>query len=180
MSANTYAIGPANASLRIHTGREGRAARAGHDLEIEVGDWTASLELGDTPEVTQLSLSANARSLRVLAGTGGMQSLDEDGKANIATTIDAEVLNGGEISFRSTDVHGGDGAHDLHVHGELTLLGRTAPIAFTLAVAQDGSFSAEAVIKQTDFGMKPYSALFGTLKVKDEVRVSAAGRLAAT
>ena len=179
MGANAYTIGPVNASLRVHTGREGRAARAGHDLEIEVGDWAASLELGDAPEATRLSLTVNSRSLRVLAGSGGMQSLDDDGKANIATTIDSEVLNGGEISFHSTGVHGGEGAHDLHVHGELTLLGRTAPVAFTLAVEPDGRFSAEALIRQSDFGMKPYSALFGTLKVKDEVRVSAAGTLAA-
>ena len=28
-----------------------------------------------------------------------------------------------------------------------------------------------AVVKQTEWGMKPYTALFGTLKVADEVRV---------
>ncbi len=28
-----------------------------------------------------------------------------------------------------------------------------------------------AVVKQTEWGMKPYSALFGALKVADEVRV---------
>ena len=177
MPADSYSLGPARASLRVHTGKEGKAARAGHNLEIEVGDWSASLELGGTPEQTRLSLSANSRSLRVLAGTGGIQSLDDDGRSSITTTIDEEVLKGGEIAFTSTGVHAVDGTHDLHVHGDLTLLGRTAPVAFTLAVAQDGSFNAEAVIKQSDFGMKPYSALFGTLKVKDEVRVTAAGRL---
>jgi hypothetical protein len=28
-----------------------------------------------------------------------------------------------------------------------------------------------AVVKQTDFGIKPYTALFGALKVADDVRV---------
>ncbi len=179
MPASSYTLGPESASLRVHTGKEGKAARAGHNLEIEVGDWAASLELGEAPEATRLSLSANSRSLRVLAGSGGMQSLDDEGRASITTTIDEEVLRGAEISFSSTGVHAGEGAHELHVHGDLTLLGVTAPVAFTLAIADDGGFSAEAVIRQTDFGMKPYSALFGTLKVKDEVRVTAEGRLAA-
>ena len=35
----------------------------------------------------------------------------------------------------------------------------------------DGDLSAVAVVKQTDWGMKPYSALFGALKVADEVVV---------
>jgi hypothetical protein len=33
------------------------------------------------------------------------------------------------------------------------------------------------VIKQTDWGMKPYSTLFGALKVVDEVEVSLDARL---
>jgi polyisoprenoid-binding protein YceI len=172
-----YTLGPDSATLKVWTGKEGKAARAGHNLEIAVTDWSATLGLGSSPEETTISLKANSRSLRVLAGTGGMQALDDDSKTNVDQTIDTEVLNGGEISFRSTKVHGVDGVDDLHVHGDLTLLGKTAPVAFTLAVEGDGSLSAEALIKQTDFGMKPYSALFGTLKVTDEVRVTVEGKL---
>jgi|SRR5579863_1498084 len=175
--AGEYTLGPASAELKVWTGKEGKAARAGHNLEIEVTDWSATLGLGSSPEETTVSLTANSRSLRVLAGTGGMQALDDDSKANVDQTIDTEVLNGGEISFTSTKVHGVDGADDLHVHGDLTLLGKTAPVAFTLAVENDGTVSGEALIKQTDFGMKPYSALFGTLKVTDEVRITVEGTL---
>lgn len=175
----TYALGPAVASLKVWTGKEGKAAKAGHNLEIEVSDWSATLALGESPDATTLSLTAGSRSLRVLAGRGGMQKLGDDDRANIDKTIDDEVLKGGEIRFQSTDVHGVDGTHDLHVHGELTLLGRTAPVSFTLTVGDDDNFAAEALIKQSDFGMKPYSALFGTLKVKDELRVSVEGKLSA-
>jgi polyisoprenoid-binding protein YceI len=173
----TYTLGPKTASLKVWTGKEGKAARAGHNLELEVSDWSAALTLGDSPEATTLTLEVNSRSLRVLAGNGGMQKLGDDDRSNIDTTIDDEVLKGGEIAFTSTGVHGVDGTHDLHVHGNLTLLGKTAPVAFTFAVDDDDSFSGEAVIKQTDFGMKPYAALFGTLKVKDELRVTVEGKL---
>ncbi len=173
----TYTLGPGSASLKVWTGKEGKAAKAGHNLELEVGDWSATVELGETPEDTRLSLTVNSHSLRVLAGSGGMQKLGDDDKANIGKTIDDEVLDGGEIAFHSTGVHGVEGTHDLHVHGDLNLLGKTAPVAFTLAIDDDGSVTGEALIKQSDFGMKPYSALFGTLKVKDEVRLTVAGKL---
>jgi hypothetical protein len=37
--------------------------------------------------------------------------------------------------------------------------------------SRDGRLTGEATVKQTAFGIKPYSALFGTLKVADEVRI---------
>jgi polyisoprenoid-binding protein YceI len=173
----TYTLGPTTATLKVWTGKEGKVAKVGHNLEIEVSDWSATLTLGDSPEATALTLSADSRSLRVLAGTGGMQKLGDDERENITTTIDDEVLKGSEITFTSTGAHGVDGVDDLHVHGDLSLFGKTAPAAFTLSIADDDSFEGEALIKQTDFGVKPYSALFGTLKVKDEVRVTVEGKL---
>jgi polyisoprenoid-binding protein YceI len=175
--ARTYTLGPGSASLKVWTEREGKAAKAGHNLEIEVGDWSATVELGETPEDTRLSLTVSSHSLRVLAGSGGIQKLGDDDKANIGKTIDDQVLKGGEIIFHSTGVHGVEGTHDLHVHGDLNLLGQTAPVAFTLAIDDDRSVHGEALIKQSDFGMTPYSALFGTLKVKDEVRLTVEGKL---
>ena len=47
----------------------------------------------------------------------------------------------------------------------------TRPLAFDLVVGDGGRVAGTAVVKQTDFGMKPYSTLFGALKVADEVRV---------
>jgi len=178
--AGAYALGPDSATLKVWTGKEGRAARAGHNLEIEVTDWSATLELGATPEQTTVSLMASSRSLRVLAGSGGVPAFDDANRPKIDHTIETEVLNGGEISFRSTGAHGVEGADDVHVHGDLTLLRRTAPVAFTLAVSPDGSVSAEARIKQTDFGIKPHSAMLGALKVSDEVRITVEGRLDAS
>ena len=111
----------------------------------------------------------------MLEGTGGMQALDDGDRANIEQTIDDEVLRRDQITFRSTEVaSAGDG---LRVTGDLTLLGHTAPLSLDVAVADDGALTAAAVVRQTDFGMKPYSALFGALKVANEVRVSLAATL---
>jgi polyisoprenoid-binding protein YceI len=169
LQAGRYRLGPGDGTLCVRTARTGAAAKAGHDLVIHVTAWEATLELGDTPADASIELDADATSLRVHEGKGGIQSLGEDDKANIKTTIDDEVLKRQAISFRSTAVTGGDGR--LAVQGELTLAGTTRPLAFDLEVADDGRLSGVAVVKQTDWGMKPYSALFGALKVADEVRV---------
>jgi polyisoprenoid-binding protein YceI len=169
LKAGTYQLGPGDGTLSIRTGRTGAAAKAGHDLVIEVTAWEGTLRIGDDPADTSVEFAADATSLHVREGTGGMQSLGDDDKANIRATIHDDVLKGRAITFRSTAVTGADG--QLNVQGELTLAGTTRPLAFDLAVGDDGRLSGAAVVKQTDWGMKPYSTLFGALKVADEVRV---------
>jgi polyisoprenoid-binding protein YceI len=167
--AGTYELGPDDGILSVRTGRTGAAAKAGHDLLIHVTVWEARLEVGDDPSDMSIELDAEAASLRVREGTGGMQSLGDDDKAKIEQTIDDDVLKRRAITFRSTAVTGGDGS--LAVEGELTLAGTTRPIAFDLEIGDDGRLRAVAVVKQSDWGMKPYSTLFGALKVADDVRV---------
>jgi polyisoprenoid-binding protein YceI len=161
----TYRLGPDDGTLSVRTGRTGTVAKAGHDLLIYVKAWSGTLEIGDEARV---ALDVDATSLRVREGTGGMKSLDDGDLANIEQTIDDEVLKRQDISFRSTSVEtAGD---SLGVQGELTLRGTTRPIAFDLT-ASGGRLTGSAVVKQTEWGMKPYTALFGALKVADEVRV---------
>jgi hypothetical protein len=171
----THRLGPGNATLAVRTKRGGAAAKAGHDLDMLVTAWEGSLEVGDDGAATAAHLAADATSLRVQKGSGGMQALSEDDKANIHQTIDDEVLKRQDIAFRSTGVESaGEG---LHVEGELTLAGTTKPLSFDLAVGADGSLAATAVVTQTSFGMKPYSALWGALKVLDEVEVVLDGKV---
>jgi len=158
------AFGPENARLTVRTARSGAAAKAGHDLLIEVTRWSGTLDPDADPAVT---LSADPRSLRVIEGTGGMQALDDESRAGIEQTIDDEVLKGAAIEFRSTRFDGLPG----RVEGELELGGARRPIGFELAPGEDGGVTGTAVVRQSDWGMKPYSALFGTLKVADEVEV---------
>lgn len=156
-------LGPDNGRLTVHTGKGGAIAKAGHNLVIEVTRWQASLT-GDA-----LELTADARSLRVRSGSGGLSPLGDEEKAGIAQTIDEEVLEGGSIVYRSSRVTERPDGYD--VEGELELLGARHPVAFDLAL-DDGRLTGRAKFKQTDFGMKPYSALFGTLKVADSVEVA--------
>ena len=172
LQPGTRTFGPADCTLSVRTGRSGAAAKAGHDLLIDVTAWQATLEVGEDPARTSVVLNADGRSLRVREGTGGMQALSDEDKAGIEQTIDDEVLMGQGIEFRSTAVNTAADGSRLSVQGELTLVGRTCPIAFDLAVGADGELSGSALVKQTDWEIAPYSTLFGALKVADEVEVA--------
>jgi polyisoprenoid-binding protein YceI len=172
----TYTLSPENGTLSVRTARTGAAAKAGHDLLIHVSAWDATLEVGEDPVQTSIVLDADATSLRVREGTGGMQALGDDDKANIEQTIDDDVLKRKGIAFRSTEVQAAAGGGWIRVQGELTLGGMARPIEFDLAVGEDGTLTGRAVVTQTDWGIKPYSALFGALKVADEVEVAIEAR----
>lgn len=169
--AGTYEFGPDTASLQVETTRSGAAAKAGHDLLIDVNSWSATLEVGDS---SSLELSADSTSLHVREGKGGMQALKDDDKEDIRKTIDKDVLKKKAISFQSSSVEpAGDG---LKVSGDLEMGGKSKPITFELS-ENGGTITGSATLKQSDWGIKPYSALFGALKVNDEVNVVVEGKL---
>ena len=171
IQAGTHRFGPENGTLWVRTGRTGAAAKAGHDLLIHVTAWQATLEVGEDPAQTSIVLDVDATSLRVREGTGGMQALGDDDKASIQETIDDEVLKRMDIEFRSTAVQTLADGSRISVQGELTLVGNVRPIEFDLMVGDYGKLSGSAVVKQTNWGITPYSALFGALQVADEVEV---------
>ena len=166
LDSGTHTLGPGDGTLTVLTGKGGAAAKAGHNLVIEVTRWSAKVEV---EEGISMALMADPRSLRVVDGSGGISPLGDEEKAGISQTIDEEVLKGGNISYRSSAVTVRYGGYD--VEGELDLLGVRAPLSFSLSV--DGNrLTGSAQVKQTDWKIKPYSALFGTLKVADVVEIS--------
>lgn len=171
IQAGTYKLGPDNASLHVETGRSGAAAKAGHDLIIDVTSWEATLEVGDA---SSLELSADPTSLHVREGKGGLQALGDDDKADIRKTIDKDVLKKKDVKFTSSSVESaGDG---LKVSGDLEIGGKSKPVSFDLSES-GGTLTGSADVKQSDWDIKPYSALFGALKVNDEVKVVVEAKL---
>jgi polyisoprenoid-binding protein YceI len=168
----TYKLGPENATLLVHTTRTGAASKAGHDLLIEVTGWEATLSLAEDSAQSFVELDADSDSLLVREGTGGLIELGVDDRASIRRSIFDEVLHGQPIRFRSRAVRADEHERCFNVGGDLTLVGETRPASFVLALGPDGVLRGTALLRQTDWGIKPYTTLFGTLKVVDEVTVS--------
>jgi polyisoprenoid-binding protein YceI len=174
--SGTHTLGPENATLRIRTKRHGAAAKAGHDLVIEVGTWEGNLEVGEQGPVN-LELGADSGSMQVIEGTGGVKALTEEDKAEIKKTLEDEVLPAGRVEFESSQITPTKDEERFSVSGELAMNGNRHPLGFELSLSRNGEIAGRATVKQSDWGIKPYSGLFGTLKVRDEIEVIAEGSL---
>lgn len=163
-------IGPESGSIRIHTRRDGMAAVMGHDLVIELTSWEATVEVLADGTPVSAQLDADPRSLRVREGSGGIKPLDEADRAEIESEIDAEILRGRPISFRSEAITAGDGA--LSVSGELTIAGATRPVHWELDRPSPDRIQATLPLRQCNWGIKPYSAMLGALKVADTIEIA--------
>ena len=173
----TFAIGPENSSLTVHTGRSGVGAKAGHDLIIEVTRWRGTLRLEDRAiSASSVEVVVDAASLEVRDGLGGAVPLLPINKADIARTIRRllQVKKYPEMRFSSTSVSATDDSY--LVRGDLRIGARTRTVELTVTAdksAESPSGVVTTTLRHSDFGIKPYSAMLGVLRVRDEVEVRA-------
>jgi polyisoprenoid-binding protein YceI len=170
-SAGAYRLGPESGRLLVHTTRTGLGARAGHDLTIEVTRWHGRATVDPaTPVNSSVTVEVDANSLEVREGTGGVKPLTDADRAQIKKTL-GEVLHTAQhptINFRSRRVDGSAGSFTCD--GELTIMGVTRPVMVQGRVT-DGRVVGGAMVVQSRWEIRPYSAFFGALKLSDEVKV---------
>ena len=157
----------------LKTGRVGVAARAGHDLTIEVTNWSAVIEVPaeDAGGVTAATVSADLDlgSLVVREGTGGVKPLNDSDRADIKKTIGG-ILGTGTATFTSSRIIR-TGATGGAIEGTFTLNGKSQQVRLQVTEPAPGHYRGSATILQSAFGLKPYTGFFGALKLKDEVGV---------
>lgn len=158
-------------ALEVRTGVAGRSARLGHRLVLAARTWKAVVDFdGDVP--ASLVVTVDAASLEVVSGEGGVTPLTAPERA-VATANahrSLDVKANPAIEYRSTSIEPSD--KGFRVRGELTLRGATR--SCDLALGREGAELATSVpVRQTDFGIKPFSLMMGTLKVADEVTIIA-------
>jgi polyisoprenoid-binding protein YceI len=177
----SYAIGPATGALTVHTRRGGFGAMAGHDLVIEVTRWSGTVRVdADRIEASTVEVVVDARSFEVREGKGAVPLLAIN-KSEIAKTTSKVLMTQEhpEIRFRSSAVV--PTADGFSVPGDLTIVGVTRPAELTVEVDPDAGqlrATVSTTVVQSEFGIKPYSAMFGALKVLDAVEVRAEVQLA--
>ena len=179
MQAGTHTLGPQNATLEVRTYREGMASKVGHDLVIDVTNWEATVTVPDGSGELSVEVSADPRSLRAREGHGGVKPLSDKDRGEIAKNIDKKVLKEQAIHFRGAAVRPPNDAGRLEVSGELRIGGTGRPLSFELSVGADGHVEGTVPVKQSEWGIKPYTGLMGALKVRDDVEVVLDARLPA-
>jgi len=179
ISPGTRTVGPDGSTLIVKTYREGIAAKAGHDLVIEVTSWEATIEVGEDGTVGSVALDADPGSLHVRDGVGGAKALTDKDRADIRKSIGDKVLGSEPITFRSSAANF-DGSARLRVEGELSMAGNSRPAVFELDAGEDGAVAGTIELAPSDWGIKPYRGLMGALKVRDSVDIVLGARVPAT
>jgi polyisoprenoid-binding protein YceI len=165
-------FGPNSGRMLLRTGRTGVGSSVGHDLTIEVIDWSAQLDVPETgPADATATAHIDLTSLVVREGTGGARPLSEKDRGEIEDNarrtlgVDRYPTASFESIRISTRADGGT------ISGTLTLHGVAAHIDVDVREESPERFRATAVVSQSAYGIRPYSAFLGALKVRDDVEV---------
>ncbi len=178
LQAGNYKLTANAGKLFVYTYKEGFLSAVAHDLLIDVTHFTVNLNIppaGSDAASVQAEIQAN--SLKVICamkdGQRQNETLKEKDKADIEEATSKDVLHPAKhptISFHSTSIQGKDNVYQ--VKGDLTLHGVTRPIEFDAITTNGKDLKGKITLSQKDFGIKPYKALLGTLKVKNEVEIA--------
>jgi hypothetical protein len=147
------------------------AAKAGHDLTLEVTQWSARVTVPDEDNGGLAAAAVGAEldlgSLAVREGTGGAKPLTDKDRRDIEAAARKALGGAATASFTSSKVipSPGGGA----IEGTLTLNGTSQPARLQILAPAPGKYRGSVTLRQTDFGITPYSGLFGALKLRDEV-----------
>ena len=165
-NAQNHSVDASRSTIKIHVSKSGLFSAFGHSHEVEAPIESGTVELSPGQSV---QLRFDARKLRVL---------DPDQKASERaevqeTMLGAKVLDSTrfpEVSFKSTIVEKA-GADHWTVQGNLTLHGQTHHVVVDVT-QKNGHYLGSAAFKQTAFGIEPVSAGGGSVKVKDELKIT--------
>jgi len=145
-------------------------AKLAHDLILTPTRWQGTLNVdADNPAASSAELTIDARSIDIVQAVGGVKSLSDKDRRDIGKNIDEKVLQTGkypELKFTSTSVSGSE--PNFSVAGNMTIAGSTRPVNVNLTV-NGNTVTATAKISQKDFGIKPFSAMMGAIKLRDDV-----------
>src|ERR1700751_593267 len=104
----TYELSPGVGRVLVKTGREGLAAKAGHDLTIEITQWSARVTVPDAEgggiAAATLTAELDLGSLAVPAGTGGGKPLTDKDRRDIQAQARKILGGAATATFNSAKV----------------------------------------------------------------------------
>jgi len=160
-----------NSECLLFSFKDGLLARLAHDLKLQVERF--SIEVDDATR--QIKATFDPSSIQVACarvdGRDDPSTLSKGDKKKIYDNATKDVLRTRkhpEVRFESTNVvERGEG---FAVEGTLQMHGKSRNIQ--TSVRPDGDrWLAEVTVHQPDFGIKPFTAALGALKVKPDIIV---------
>jgi len=159
--------------IEVFALKQGLLSPVGHNVKLRVGALTVDVD----PEEPSLKASIDVSTLKAVCAYTEAGDTPGALSAKDLTTINGyvakdilKVSRHPTATFEATELYDNDdGTWD--VEGTLTLCGVTRPLSFT--AEEDGEhLRASITLNQPSFGIKPFSAMLGTLKVQPDVGVA--------
>ncbi len=163
------------AECLVFTFKAGWASAIGHDLKLRVESFTVDFD----PTSGDLEARFDAGSIRYVCavqhGREEAGALSRRDRRKVEEAIVSDVLDARrhpEIRFAARGVWPESGRFVvvMNHHGELTLRGRTEPLRVEVETTDDG-WRAHAVVHQPRWGIEPYKAMLGALRIQPDVDV---------
>ena len=181
--AREFQVVAAESLLQVMVFRGGAMARLGHNHVIASHQLAGPVYVTDDPFGTRFDVSfpvdeltVDEPALRAAAGPDFPPAVPENARVSTrANLLSPALLDGAQfpsVRLRATDVRAAGEAYDVGV--EVTLKGATYALRVPVTVQrQEGAIvaSGEFPLKQSQLGLKPFTAAMGALLVLDDMRV---------
>jgi len=145
----------------------------GHRLTVAMKGWQAAVHWEGAEPVT-VELSIEVDSFEVLRGEGGVKALSGAERALVKSNA-LKSLGANRYPRIRFDADKIDETHaGYRLTGSLQIRGKSRQHVIDLCTEDLGDswrMSAESRVRQSDYGVKPYSMLLGSMQVTDEVTV---------
>ena len=175
-SGARYLVNASDSRFTVQAFAEGMFSAFGHDPVIAIRDFTGEARCAQegTLEGSSVKMTINAGALTVA------DNVSDKDRREIERAMNEEVLESAtypDIVFESTDISASRlarGRYRLRIIGNLSLHGVTNRglwVYAKVSMADDGlRAEGEFSLQQTDYGIKPFAAAGGSIKVKNELK----------
>jgi len=158
------------------------AADLSHDHAIQAVGWSGK-GTWDAEDYNNCNISisvpvnnlqVDTPEIRKLAGIEGTisESMRKDVKKHMLSDIQLNADKYPMITFQSTSCE--DSGETMNLKGNFTIHGTTKVISIPVTVSDSDELSLKGsfLIKGTDYGIEPYSAMFGAVGNNDEMKIT--------
>ncbi len=160
-----------NSECLVFVYKEGLLSKLAHDLKLQVDRFSIEYDEAERRVVATFDPSSFQVVCAMADGKDDPSALSSGDKKKILANLSKDVLHARkhpEIQFESSEVTPqGDG---FVVQGQLTLHGVSRSIRAKVA-PQGDRWATEVSLHQPDYGIKPYTAALGALRIKPDVKV---------
>jgi len=159
------------AQCLVYSFKDGLLSKIAHDLKHRATRF--SIQVDDQFSAVQASIDAASLQVECVMkeGVETANGISDSDKRKIEAQIVDDVLEAKQhptIDFRSTSIQ--PVPEGYRIEGVVRMHGTERPIV-SIARRENGHYSADLTLHQPDFGIKPFSAMLGTLKIKPDVVV---------